>query len=152
MNHFFARPFCALALTTLVLAACTPTIANRGTLIEDDKLAEIKVGESSREDVINLIGTPTQIATFDENTWYYFGRTTKQVAFLDPEVVKQEAVEIHFNEDGHVSDLKKLDPAAAQDISPTTRRTPTYGHVTTFWEQLFGNLGRPGAVGSGAKK
>lgn len=145
------RTLCALALTALPLAACTPTIANRGTLIENDKLAEVKVGESSREDVINLIGSPTQVATFDENTWYYFGRTTSQVAFFNPEVIKQEAVEIHFSEDGKVSELKKLDPADAQEISPISRRTPTYGHVTTFWEQLFGNLGRPMGVGNGGK-
>lgn len=141
-----ARPFGLLILLPLILAACTPTIANRGTLIEDEKLAEVKTGTSTREEVINLIGSPTQIATFDENTWYYFGRTTKQVAFFDPEIVKQESVEIRFNDDGVVTEVRKLDPSATQDINPVDRRTPTYGHQTTFVEQLFGNLGRPGAI------
>jgi outer membrane protein assembly factor BamE (lipoprotein component of BamABCDE complex) len=122
------------------LAACEPTIANRGALIDPDKLAEIKVGVSTREDVATKLGTPTQVSTFDEKTWYYFGRTTEQTAFFDPEVVKQQAVEIHFNDDGVVTALNQLDPSGAPDIDPVARATPTYGHEMTFFEQLVGNV------------
>lgn len=142
-----ARSFSLTGLISLLaLCACTPTIANRGTMVEADKLAEIQTGASSREDVINLIGSPTQIATFDEKIWYYIGRTTEQTAFFTPQTVKQESIEIRFDDTGIVSEVKRLDPQAAQDITPTSRRTPTYGHETTFLEQLFGNLGRPGEV------
>lgn len=134
------------------LAACTPTVANRGNIVDPDKLAEVKTGESSREDVVRAIGSPTQVGTFDENVWYYFGRSTKQYSFLEPEVVNQSAVEIRFNDEGIVTKVEKLDPSVAQNISPVDRRTPTYGHETTILEQLVGNLGRPGGLGGKESK
>ncbi len=142
----------ALALLGGFLAACTPTVANRGHIVDPDKLAEVKVGESTRENVANILGSPSQIGTFDENVWYYFGRNTKQYSFLDPEIVKQQAVEVRFNDEGIVTELKTLDPKLAEDISPVGRKTPTYGHETTAIEQLLGNLGRPSGNAKDSKK
>lgn len=136
--------FLALTLLAGGLTACTPTVANRGHIVDPDKLAEVKVGESTRENVANILGSPSQIGTFDETVWYYFGRNTKQYSFLNPEVVKQQAVEVRFNDEGIVTELKTLDPKLAENISPVSRKTPTYGHETTVFEQLLGNLGRPG--------
>ena len=124
-----------------LLAACEPTVANRGNLLDSDKLTAIHVGTSTREDVMAKLGTPSEVSPFDEKTWYYFGRRTEQTSFFDPEVTDQQAVEIRFDDQGVVTKASKLDPAAAQDITPIDRRTPTYGHETTFFEQLLGNMG-----------
>ncbi|MDX9689182.1 MAG: outer membrane protein assembly factor BamE [Proteobacteria bacterium] len=132
----------AACLLVAGLGACSPTVNNRGQIVDPDHLAQIKTGESTREDVIRELGSPTQISTFDENKWYYFGRTTKQYSFFNPEVVQQKAVVVAFNDMGTVTELKELDPADAQEISPSDQRTPTYGHETTILEQLVGNLGR----------
>ncbi len=132
----------ALFALLFFTAGCAPTISNRGNMLDADALAEIKVGTSTREDVATKLGTPTQVSTFDENRWYYFGQTTKQYAFFDPEVVNQETVEVRFNDEGVVTSLEKLNPDASRDISPVDRRTPTYGHETTVFEQLVGNLSR----------
>ncbi len=146
------RPFILVSSLLLALAACAPTVANRGYLLDPDKMAEVKVGTSTREEVVSKLGSPTQIGTFDENVWYYYGRSTEQYSFFDPEVVKQQAVELRFNDEGVLTALNKLDPAASLEINPVDRRTPTYGHETTFVEQLFGNLGRPGTFGKEKKK
>ncbi len=146
------RPLALVGLLLLALAACAPKVANRGYLMDPDKLAEVKIGTSTREDVVSKLGSPTQVGTFDENLWYYYGRSTEQYSFFDPGVVKQEAVEIRFNDEGIVTALNKLDPSASQDVDPVSRRTPTYGHETTFVEQMFGNLGRPGTFGKEKKK
>jgi len=132
-----------------LLAACAPTVANRGNLIEAEKLAEIQVGTSSREDVASKLGTPTQVGSFDENVWYYFGRRTEQYSFFTPEVVEQQAVEVHFDDQGIVVALNKLDPGDTKKVDPVNRRTPTYGRETTIFEQLIGNLGRPGMPAKG---
>lgn len=138
-----------VSLSLLLLSACAPTVANRGNLLDPDKLAEIKVGSSTREDVANKLGSPTQVGTFDENVWYYFGRHTEQYSFFDPEVIEQRAVEVRFDDSGVVTALNNLNSADAEDVVPVDRRTPTYGHETTFVEQLIGNAGRaaPNAKG-----
>ncbi len=142
-----------LALLSLLAAVgCTPTVANRGHLVDPDKMAEIKVGESTRENVATILGTPSQIGTFDENVWYYFGRKTEQYSFLNPDVIKQQAVEVRFNDEGVVTEMKTLDPKLAEDISPAGDKTPTYGHETTVFEQLLGNIGRPTGNAKDSKK
>lgn len=125
------------------LCACEPTIANRGNILDPDKLANVKVGTSTREEVASTLGSPTMVSTFDEKTWYYAGRQTEQYSFLDPEVIKQKAVEIKFNDEGIVTAMNDLDLSQAKDIDPVDRRTPTYGNDDTFIKQLIGNLSHP---------
>lgn len=126
-----------------VLAACEPTLASRGYVFDPEKLTEIRVGESSREDVATRLGTPTSVSTFDDKVWYYVGRQTEQYSFFDPEVMNQEGVEIRFDDQGTVTALNKLDAANIQDVATVNRRTPTYGHDNTLIRQLIGNLSRP---------
>ncbi len=145
MNLITMRKSLVLLSCLTLLAACEPTIATRGNLVDADKLAEVKIDTSTREDVVNQLGSPTQVGTFDENVWYYFGRRTEQYAFFNPEVMDQKAVEIRFDDQGVVTAVNKLDSAAAHEVDPVTRRTPTYGHDVTFLEQLMGNMGRPTA-------
>jgi outer membrane protein assembly factor BamE (lipoprotein component of BamABCDE complex) len=145
--------FALLALAVLLLVgACAPKIANRGNILEPEKLAEIKVGESTREECATKLGSPTQVSTFDENVWYYFGRKTEQYSFLDPEVVEQKAVEVRFNDQGVVTALNVLDPSQCRPIDPVGRSTPTYGHDMTFIEQLVGNLGQRSSGAKDKKK
>ena len=124
-----------------ILAACEPTVANRGNILDPEKLADIKAGTSTREDVATKLGTPTQVSTFDDKTWYYIGRQTEQYSFLDPEVLKQKAVEIKFDDNGTVTAVNDLDLSNAQDVDAVSRKTPTYGNDNTLIQQLIGNLG-----------
>jgi len=50
-----------------------------------------------------------------------------------------------------VTEIKTFDPSLAQIVSPVDRKTPTYGHETTVFEQLLGNLGHPGPIAGGKK-
>ena len=136
------NPLISIALLAL-LTACEPTIANRGNILDADKLAEIKVGTSTREDVANQLGTPTQIGTFNDKNWYYIGRQTQQYSFLDPKIVKQKAVKIAFDDQGVVTAVTDLDLSAAADANPVDRTTPTYGNDNTLIQQLLGNLAHP---------
>ena len=139
-----------MGVMTLLLAslgACAPKIANRGTLLEPEKLEKVIVGESTRENVLDLLGSPTQVSTFDEKIWYYISRKTEQYSFLDPEIIDQRNIEIRFNEEGIVAKFNEFDVKTAKNIMPVKRETPTYGRKTTFIEQLIGNIGRPGGIG-----
>jgi outer membrane protein assembly factor BamE (lipoprotein component of BamABCDE complex) len=48
-------------LLVVIVSACAPVVANRGNILDDDKLAEIKTGESTREEVATKLGTPTHV-------------------------------------------------------------------------------------------
>ncbi len=123
-------------------AACTPTMANRGNLLEDHQLQQIKTGEHTRNDVLKVLGSPTTVAPFDENTWYYIGQETEKRGILDPEILKERVVVVTFSpEDGKVA--KVADASKGREDIPVSREsTPTHGQQNSLAQQLLGNLGR----------
>src|SRR6266851_2114109 len=60
-----------MALAASALAACAPTVDQRGNLPEADKVAEIRPGATTRDEVAKILGTPSSTAVFDNKTWYY---------------------------------------------------------------------------------
>ncbi|NBX73305.1 MAG: outer membrane protein assembly factor BamE [Alphaproteobacteria bacterium] len=131
----------------LLLSACAPAMTNRGHLVDADKLAQLSVGTSTRDDVANVLGTPTYVADFDENTWYYVGQTTEQTAFFRPDVAAHTSVRIRFGDDGKVTAIDNLNSAPRASLDPETERTPTLGRENSLFQELFGGIGRPGLPG-----
>jgi outer membrane protein assembly factor BamE (lipoprotein component of BamABCDE complex) len=132
-----------LFLLFSTLVACEPTIANRGNILDPDVFAQIKPGETTREDVATKLGTPTTISTVDENTWYYIGRQTEQYSFLSPDVLKQQAIEVDFDDKGVVKAFTNLDLSQAADATPVDRATPTFGQKNTILRELLGDFSHP---------
>ena len=123
------------------LAACTPMQATRGNIVEDYRMAEIVPGVSSRTNVLQSLGSPTTVAPFDDNVWYYIGQKTEKRGIFDPKVVDKKVVVVAFNEEGVVQTVDKVDSDMI-DVPRVRRKTPTSGNDITVMEQLIGNVGR----------
>ncbi|HEX3498556.1 MAG TPA: outer membrane protein assembly factor BamE [Stellaceae bacterium] len=130
------------ALVALALAACQPTIDQRGNLPDKNKVAEIEPGVTTKEMVSQILGTPSSVSTFSDRTWYYISRRTQQTAFFDPEVLDQQVVVVAFDEGGVVREVQHLNLADSRQVDPTSRETPSAGRELGFVEQLIGNLGK----------
>src|SRR5215475_3227358 len=131
----------AVAMTT-VLAGCAAKIDQRGNLPDPDAVLSIEPGVQTKDQVSQLLGTPSAVGTFDDKTWYYISKRTKTVAFFDPDVIDQQVLCIKFDDAGIV---KKVDFYGLNDalaVEPVARTTPTYGQKLTLLQQLFGNIGR----------
>jgi outer membrane protein assembly factor BamE (lipoprotein component of BamABCDE complex) len=133
-----------LLLAVMLGAGCAPTIANRGMQLDPDRLATLKIGSSTRDSVVNTLGTPSSRSSFNDNVWYYIGRRTEQQSFLDPEIVDQQIVTITFAEDGTVKAIDTTGKETTQTIRAAAGETPSYGTETTWIQDLFGNVGRAG--------
>lgn len=131
----------ALIALLLATAACTPTEAIRGNIVEDYRMAEIVPGVSSRTNVLQSLGSPTTQAPFDDNVWYYIGQKTEKRGIFDPKVVDKKVVVVAFTEDGIVQSIDKVDSDMI-DVPHVRRKTPTSGNDITVIEQLIGNVGR----------
>jgi outer membrane protein assembly factor BamE (lipoprotein component of BamABCDE complex) len=132
----------AVAALALAAASCTGRVDTRGNLADPEVVSQITPGESTRGTVEDLLGSPTTVATFNDQTWYYIGRKTEKFAFFEPEVLEQQVVAVHFDPDGVVDDVKIYGPEAAREIELVDRTTPTAGKELSVLQQLFGNLGR----------
>ncbi len=131
-----------LACLVAGVAACTPIAEQRGTLPDPDAIASIKPGMESRNAVFEKLGPPSNIATFDDKTWYYIATRIETVAFYEPNVVDQQVVAISFDDSGVVESVRRYGLDDARDIDPVDRITPTSGKSLTFLQQMLGNIGR----------
>ena len=137
--HQFAA---ALALVTaLGVASCAPEVNLRGHVPNPESLALIKPGQQTRDQVLDMLGSPTAIGTFEDTRWYYITRKTEQLAFYKPDLIEATIVLVEFDQAGFVKQVAHLSNAEARDIDPVSRTTPTKGREIGFIQQLLGNLG-----------
>lgn len=132
----------AAAAAALVLAACEPGVDVRGNLPEPETVASIQPGVHGRQDVIDMLGSPSTISTFEDKEWYYIGSKTQQFAFLDPEVLERSVLVVSFADGGLVADTKLYTLEDGRVVDPVDRITPTEGRELTILQQFFGNIGR----------
>ena len=134
--------FAVVLLAASGLSACQASVDQRGNLPEPDKLAEIRPGSTTRDQVVKILGTPSSTGVFDDKRWYYISRRTTQVAFFDPEVQDQQVFVVNFDTKGVVRSVDHKDLKDGRDIEPAPGATPAPGRELTFLEQILGNVGR----------
>jgi outer membrane protein assembly factor BamE (lipoprotein component of BamABCDE complex) len=134
----------AAIVLALLLAGCVVSEDQRGNLPDPDKVAEVHPGTTTKEQVVKILGSPSSESTFDDDTWYYISRKTKQVAFLSPTVLDQQVYIVDFDDKGVVKDVGHKTLANAEPVSPAPGATPAPGRELSFMEQLIGNIGRFG--------
>jgi len=131
-----------LLTASLALAACDNVVDQRGFAPTPGSVEKLEIDTQSREDVVRLIGTPSAVATFNPNVWYYISQKQESFAFLRPWITDQSVMQLTFNESGRLQTMKKYDLKDAEHITMVSRITPTAGKELTILEQILGNVGR----------
>jgi outer membrane protein assembly factor BamE (lipoprotein component of BamABCDE complex) len=131
------------ALTGIAtITSCAPMVEQRGHLPTAEKLAEIRPGATSKDEVIKILGSPSSVSVFNDKSWYYISRRTGQTAFFEPDVLDQQVYIVSFDDQGVVKTVDHRGVQDARAIDPVPRATPAPGRELTFLEQLIGNVGK----------
>jgi outer membrane protein assembly factor BamE (lipoprotein component of BamABCDE complex) len=146
----------ALVLLTATLAAftagCGEEQFNRGYVIDDSLLSQIKPG-SSAEQVVLVLGTPSTVSTVGGQTYYYISQqATRSFAFQMPSVSAQQVVAIYLNKQNRVERIANYGLQDGVVFDFISRKTPAGGEDASFLRQIFGLLGStppvlPGGIG-----
>lgn len=144
----------ALGLCMLGLAGCgttvmRPIVTKHGYVPEEDKLDALEAGVTSKAVAEATLGTPSSIATFDPNTWYYISSTQERFAFLEKETKDRKVVAVSFDDTGILENVETYDISDGRIVRYSGGKTRTRGKELTFLEQLFGSVGS-GLPGGGA--
>ena len=144
-----------LSLSTIALlgvCACTPHTQTRGNFLFSEDVAQIQPMVSNEMDVLNMLGTPTAKAVFDDNIWYYVGLKTEKKSFFDEKVTDRQTVKVVFDENKFVKSITNVN-GEPLDIPVSSRVTPTSGNEVTAIQQILGNIGKfnPPAAGNPAQ-
>lgn len=134
-----------ILLTTAALAmltSCAKNVEHHGFNFEHSKFDVIKVGETSRQQVIAELGTPTSESNFGEKKMYYISRKVETVAFLEPTVLEQKVLSIGINDSGVVSDITELTLDDANKVMFSEGRTEIHGNTLSPMQQIMTNIGK----------
>ena len=138
-----SRALCVAVLSTLLaVSACTSRIATHGNLPDPERLAEVKPGEMAKDEVAEILGSPSSKSMFGEETWYYISERKETTAFFKPELTERKVLIVRFDKEGYVSALETLGAEDGREIDPVERKTPTAGNEITILQQLLGNFGK----------
>jgi outer membrane protein assembly factor BamE (lipoprotein component of BamABCDE complex) len=141
----------AAALLCLSAAGCgwlLPPPQTRGNKIEAEQLQQLVPGTSTKADVTALVGSPTQRATFDDNTWLYITEVTRPRLGQTLGVLDQEVVVVGFDDRGIVTSVKTVTKDDSVPVSIASETTPSPGTEASFMQQLLGNIGKFNATGA----
>ncbi len=103
---FPTRLVAVLAAAMLMASACSADINIRGNSVNEATLAKIRPGMENRAAVHKLLGSPTNISTFSNETWYYISQKDRTVAFSKPKSLSREIVAISFDKQNRVAGIK----------------------------------------------
>jgi outer membrane protein assembly factor BamE (lipoprotein component of BamABCDE complex) len=126
----------------LALSGCIKDIDQRGNLPTKESLAQLAIGEQTRQDVQGLLGTPATTAVFDDETWYYISSHTTQYAFYHTVELDRMIYAISFDQRGILKDVRTFTMKDGHVVEMEKRETPTKGREYSLLEQLLGNIGR----------
>ncbi len=133
----------------LLGSACTRIRDHKGYIVDQALLETIAPGIDNRESVERTLGRPSFVGNFSDDSWYYVSQDTRQLAFSTPKPVKQTVLAVRFDAQGNVVAVDKGGLEKVANIRPDGSETPTLGRERGFFRELFGNIGRVGAVSQG---
>jgi outer membrane protein assembly factor BamE (lipoprotein component of BamABCDE complex) len=137
-----ATSACCGLIACLLLLGCVPQVSNHGYRFDEAALAQVQPGRTTRDEVVQLLGSPSALTTFDGSVWYYVSQRTERMSFYQEELVNQDVVAIAFDELGTVTSVDRHGLDRAQEVSLVDRETPTSGTELSVFEQVIGNIGR----------
>ena len=143
--------FAAVAALAIAAAACNPITDNLGNRTLKENVEQIQVGRTSKAEVVRLLGSPSNVAAFDPDTWYYISARAVQYAFLKARVVDQNVLVIRFDGAGIVRETKTLGMEDAQAPTYVDRTTPTRGGEPGFLRSIYDTIMR-GPVGGARQR
>ncbi|MBM3564619.1 MAG: outer membrane protein assembly factor BamE [Alphaproteobacteria bacterium] len=127
---------------SMSLLSCSPRIHKQGSEIDAERLAKVETGKTNRDQVLEILGSPSNSSTFGSEVWFYISQEVHATLFFRPEVHDRKVIAVAFDEGGVVSGIETFGIEDGRVVRPVDRVTPTTGHELTIFEQVLGNFGR----------
>jgi outer membrane protein assembly factor BamE (lipoprotein component of BamABCDE complex) len=138
-HHFFA--FILLLVATGAQWGCSSITSTHGQIVSEKQVGYIQPGLSKRNEVQQLLGSPSAVGTFNENRWYYITETTESEPLNPNRLTERRVVILEFDEEGIVQQILTKDEQDGKEVPFSPRTTPTQGQSLGIVDQMIQNLG-----------
>jgi len=130
-----------LGALALALAACSPIMRYHGYAPTDDDLAQIQIGQDTRETVTQKIGRPGMGGVMEGSGWFYVQSDWAHRNWRAPEEVDRQVVAITFDSRDRVANIERFGLADGEVVTISRRITDT-GPRPSVLSQVFRVLGQ----------
>ena len=124
------------------LSACSPMYRYHGYMPSETELAGVAVGQSTRDDVVALVGAPTATDLIGDDAFYYVRSRFRDYGYRASREVEREVLVISFTASGVVSNVERFGLEDGNVVALSRRVTDDNLRDTTFIRQLLGNVGQ----------
>lgn len=150
MKSIIIKAFQTISIL-FILSSCQ-TLDIRGQYVDDNSLIQLEKKKMTKNEVIELIGTPTIVPDYTPDTWYYVQRTLARRAWLTPKVIEQRVVEVKFNKKDMVDDVIVYNNSHIDKIHIVNEYTKSSGTDMNGVQKFVKNIGRFNKTGSKNKR
>ncbi len=110
---------------------------NRGYVISEEALAQVKEG-NSQDQVMIALGTPTTISTINGDVFYYISeKQTRTFTFQQPRTVERNVMAIYFNSQRKVERVANYALQDGKVFDFISRQTVSGGEEANLLRQLI---------------
>ena len=134
-----------MLLATAILfgvAACSPIYRDHGYTPPESQLAQLTLGESTKEHVLEVAGSPFTTNDNYGETWFYVSSRFSQEGYRETKEVDRRLVAISFDAEGRVANVQRYALRDGRTVALSRRITETSAGRLTFIDQLLRGLGR----------
>jgi outer membrane protein assembly factor BamE (lipoprotein component of BamABCDE complex) len=132
----------AVLLLAASLAACSPVLRYHGYIPSESELAAVVVGQTTRDEVVSLVGAPTATGVIDDSAFYYVRSRFRDYGYRASEEIERQLVLISFSSSGVVQNIERFGLEDGNVVALSRRVTDDNLRDTTFIRQLLGNVGQ----------
>lgn len=138
----------ALVLALTLAGACSPVYRNYGYVPLDSELIDVKVGESTKQDVADFIGRPSSMGVMTDSGWYYVGSRFRSNGLYEDREIDRQVLAVSFDQAGIVSNVERFGLERGRVVPISRRITESNIKGVSFLRQLLNNIGRlsPGQI------
>jgi outer membrane protein assembly factor BamE (lipoprotein component of BamABCDE complex) len=116
---------------------------DRGYQVDQETLAQVKVGATTKPEALTLLGTPSTTSTVGGDAWYYIGQSMKHsLQFMPVQMTDQHVLAVYFDKDGKVDRVANYGMQDGKVFDFISRTTPTGGTEPDFIKNMMGGLFR----------
>lgn len=142
VSSALAKARLALAALAVMAAACTPVYRNHGYIPAEDELAQVSVGQDTKETVAQKVGRPSVEGLLNTNGWFYVQSRFKTVGPRQPQEIDRQVVAITFDAQDRVANIERFGLEQGEVVAISRRVTSTSIKQIGLIQQLLGSLGR----------
>jgi outer membrane protein assembly factor BamE (lipoprotein component of BamABCDE complex) len=135
----------AAAILSSALAGCIGYDGDfeRGYQVDQESVSQIKVGATTKQEALSILGTPSTTSTVGGDAWYYIGQKMHQsLAFMPVQMTDQHVLAVYFDKSGKVDRVANYGLQDGKVFDYVSRTTPTGGQEPDFLRNMMAGLFR----------